>query len=509
MISAPDVRLTSVTLPNLDADVLVVAAWEDPAGLDVPGVTESVAREIGRARTQGELKGKPDEVLLLPTGVEHCPRLMLIGAGLRKDWSRDRLRRLASVGALAARQRGMRRVALAMPAGNEEVRSGVQAAVEGLLFAAFDGDTYKTSPREAAGLAELQVVVPAGLGGTGQALERGRIVGESVNLARALVNEPSNLLTPSRLADRAADAAAGAAIEVEVLDQDRITALGMGLLLGVARGSAEPPRLVSFRWQPPEPAPGGPVLGLVGKGVTFDTGGISIKAAEGMDRMKADMSGAAAVIAAMCAFGQLRPPVPVVGVIPLTENMPGGRAMKPGDVLTGASGKTVEVNNTDAEGRLILGDALWYAQQLGATHLVDVATLTGSCAVALGLITSGLMGAPDWFVEQVREAAARAGDRVWPLPLFDEYAEQIRSDIADVLNTGGRWGGAITAAMFLKEFSGGRPWAHLDIAGTAWADEPKPFQPKGPTGVGVRTLIELAFSAAGWQASPTAQKARD
>jgi leucyl aminopeptidase len=252
-----------------------------------------------------------------------------------------------------------------------------------------------------------------------------------------------------------------------------------------------------FRYEPPG-APVGPVLGLVGKGITFDTGGISIKPADGMERMKDDMAGGAAVACAMRAIALLKAPIRVIGVVPTTENMPGGRAIKPGDVLTSASGKTVEVINTDAEGRLVLGDGLWYARQLGATHLVDIATLTGACIVALGKITSGIFGAPMPWVEQVRRVADRAGDRVWPLPLFDEYRDQLKSDIADIMNTGGRPASSITAAMFLKEFAGGLPWVHLDIAGTAWAEEARPYLPKGPSGVGVRTLAELAFTSGDW-----------
>jgi leucyl aminopeptidase len=246
-------------------------------------------------------------------------------------------------------------------------------------------------------------------------------------------------------------------------------------------------------------APGAPVLGLVGKGVTFDTGGISIKPADGMERMKDDMAGGAAVICAMRAISLLKAPMNVIGIVPATENMPGGRAVKPGDVLTSASGKTVEVINTDAEGRLILGDALWYARELGATHLVDVATLTGAAVVALGKIASALFGRPTSWVDAVNHAAQIAGDRCWPMPLYDEYAEQLRSDIADMMNTGGRPAGACTAAMFLREFAGGVPWAHLDVAGTAWADEAKPWMPKGASGVAVRTLAELAFTSADWK----------
>jgi leucyl aminopeptidase len=300
-------------------------------------------------------------------------------------------------------------------------------------------------------------------------------------------------------ADRAVAIAKAAGLATEVLDEQRIASLKMGLLLGVARGSQEPPRLVVLRHDPPTPV-SNVVLGLVGKGITFDTGGISIKPAENMDKMKDDMSGGAAVICAMAAIARLNAPVRCIGIVPMTENMPGGKAVKPGDVLTSASGKTVEIINTDAEGRLILGDGLWYARELGATHLIDVATLTGACVVALGKTTSGLFGAPDAWVETVRQASARAGDRSWPLPVYDDYKEQLKSEIADFTNTGGRAGGAITAALFLKEFIGDKPWVHIDIAGTAWAEEPKPYQPKGATGVTVRTLAELALDVASWGA---------
>jgi leucyl aminopeptidase len=322
---------------------------------------------------------------------------------------------------------------------------------------------------------------------------RGRIIGESANLARALCQEPGNILTPRVFADRAAQMAAAAGLQAEILDEAAIAERGMGLLLAVARGSAEPPRVIVLR-HTPTGAPERPVLGLVGKGITFDTGGISIKPAEGMDRMKDDMAGGAAVLAAMRAMSLLNAPMRVVGVIPSTENMPGGRALKPGDVITGASGKTVEVNNTDAEGRLVLGDGLWLAQQLGATHLVDVATLTGACMVALGKVASGVFGAPDPWLHHVQQTALGVGERCWPLPIYEEYFEQLRSEIADMVNSGGRPAGAITAALFVREFTNGLPWVHVDIAGTAWADEAKPYQPKGPTGAMVGPLTELAFT---------------
>jgi leucyl aminopeptidase len=271
----------------------------------------------------------------------------------------------------------------------------------------------------------------------------------------------------------------------------------MGLLLGVARGSVEPPRVIVLRHDPPD-APPAPALALVGKGVTFDTGGISIKPADGMEKMKVDMAGGAAVIAALRAAALLRAPIRVIGVVPATENMPGGRAIKPGDVLRGAGGKTVEVVNTDAEGRLILGDGLWYAREQGATHVVDVATLTGACVVALGRLHSGIFGTPDAYVDAVRRIGLLTGDRCWPMPSTDDYFEQLKSDVADMSNTGGRPGGAVTAAVFLKQFAGDLPWAHLDIAGTAWADDARPWQMKGATGVAVRLLAEMALEPNSW-----------
>ena len=323
------------------------------------------------------------------------------------------------------------------------------------------------------------------------------MLGECTNIARQLANEPSNRLTTSVFADRAASISREGGLSVEVLDEKALAQLGMGMLLGVGQGSHEPPRLVVIRHEPAG-APARPVLGLVGKGITFDTGGISIKPAEGMDRMKDDMAGGAAVIGAMRAIAALKAPINVVGVIPIAENMPGGRAFRPGDVLKSASGKTVEVLNTDAEGRLILGDALWYAQKIGATHLVDIATLTGAISVALGKFTSGLFGTPPAWAEHVRTVAERAGDRCWPMPLYDEYRDLLKSDIADMVNTPGRYGGAITAALFLKEFTGGLPWAHMDIAGTAWVEDVRPYIPKGAAGIGIRTLAELAFTSDAW-----------
>ena len=348
-------------------------------------------------------------------------------------------------------------------------------------------------------LADVEVAGLGGGPGVEAALARGAILGEATNQARDLSNEPGNRLTPRIFAERGAALAAAAGLGVAVLDETRIAELKMGLLLSIAQGSQEPPRFLVLRHEPPG-AVSNVTLGLIGKGITFDTGGISIKPAENMDKMKDDMSGGAAVIGAMLAVARLKAPVRCLGLVPMSENMPDGLAIKPGDVLTSAEGKTVEILNTDAEGRLVLGDALWYARQLGATHLVDVATLTGACVVALGKSTTGLFGTPSTWVDAVHMASEAAGDRSWPMPVFDDYFEQLKSEIADFTNTGGRAGGAITGALFIKEFAGGLPWVHMDIAGTAWAEESKPYQPKGATGVAVRTLAELALAAKTWSA---------
>jgi leucyl aminopeptidase len=401
------------------------------------------------------------------------------------------------VGGLAARQRRLTRLAVVHRPGSVlRPDEAAQAMAEGVCLSNFEGASYKTSdlPCVLLDAAVLRVETAQPLDA---AVERGRVLGEYSNVARELANEPGNRLTPRIFADRASAIAHAAGLQVEVLDESRIAALNMGLLLGVARGSQEPPRVVVMRHEP-QGAARDVLLGLVGKGITFDTGGISIKPAENMDKMKDDMSGGAAVIAAMAAIARLKAPVRCVGVVPMTENMPGGKAVKPGDILTSAAGKTVEILNTDAEGRLILGDGVWYARELGATHLVDVATLTGACVVALGKSTTGLFGTPDAWVEEVRRASDRAGDRSWPMPVFDDYRELYKSEIADFANTGGRAGGAITGALFIKEFTGDVPWVHMDIAGTAWAEEAKPYQPKGATGVGVRTLAELALGAQAW-----------
>jgi leucyl aminopeptidase len=322
-------------------------------------------------------------------------------------------------------------------------------------------------------------------------MNEARIMGESQNFTRELVNEPSNRMTPTTLADHARKMAQEVGLKIEVYGGDKIQELKMGAFWGVAQGSDEPPALIVLRYEPAG-APATPVLGLVGKGVTFDTGGISIKPSDGMEKMKYDMAGGAAMLGAMRAIALLKPRVNVTCIVCATENMPSGKAQKPGDVQIAMSGKSIEIINTDAEGRLVLADGLFYARQLGCTHLVDAATLTGAVVVALGYVNAGVFANDEKLYERFNKALAKAGEKFWRMPLDDEYKDNIRSSIADIVNSGGRWGGAVNAAMFLKEFAEDTPWLHLDIAGTAWMEEAKPWIAKGPSGIAVRSLVELA-----------------
>ena len=494
--TTPDVSISGRRPDELDADLLVVPVFETTA--DDGWLDDGCGGALSRARASGEFRGKLYDTFVTPVVSPSWKtrRALLVGAGRQTEWSPERLRRVAATAGLYARQRHITRLAVAPGAGTIPTAVAAQVIAEGVCLANFDGGSYKTSNDKWGWLQSVEIALADGLQAQA-AVERGRVIGEFTNHARTFSNEPGNSLTPRVFAERAEGLAKAAGLSVEVLDEKRIAELKMGMLLGVARGSHEPPRLVVLRHEPKNALPG-VVLTFVGKGITFDTGGISIKPAQDMDRMKDDMSGGAAAICALAAIARLNVPVRCMAVVPMTENMPGGRAVKPGDVLVSAEGKTVEVLNTDAEGRLILGDALYYARQLGATHLVDLATLTGACVVALGKTTTGLFGAPDAWVDQVLRASDRAGDRSWPMPTFDDYKELFKSEIADFSNTGGRPAGAITAALFLKEFSGELPWVHLDIAGTAWAEDAKPYQPKGATGVGVRTLVELALDAGSW-----------
>ena len=485
---------------DVECDLLVVPVFEDDDLGDLTGLDEAAGGEVSRARATQEFRPKPSKIFVTRAGdgVWKAARVALVGVGPADAGAVDRLRTACAAALRAARRQRAGTVAVLLR-GALDAQHAARAAAEGLLLGSHADRRYKSGgDDDEPPVRRALVVFP---GPATAALERavnvGSVLGEAANRARELADAPGNALSPRLFAEQAETLAGASGVAVEVLDEAAIERLGMGLLLGVARGSAEPPRLIVMRHEPAG-APREPLLGLIGKGVTFDSGGISIKPADRMEQMKHDMAGGAAVVCAMRAIGRLAVPARVIGIVPATENMPGGRATRPGDVLTGASGKTVEVINTDAEGRLILADALWYAREQGATHLVDVATLTGAIVIALGHAASGLFGRPDNWVESVRQAAGRAGERLWPMPLYPEYDKQLRSETADLSNIGGRAGGACTAAAFLKAFAADVPWAHIDVAGTAWADEASAAQPKGATGAMVRTLAELAVAAGSW-----------
>ena len=417
-------------------------------------------------------------------------RVVVVGAGKRAEYDAERARNIASAGIKSLWKTDAKAAAIWVDGTGIGEPRAAQAAVEGATFAMWRPEAHrsKADDRRLPPLGTVSIVVD---GNVRDALRRGDAVGEAVNTARRMANEPANKMTPTIVAQEARALAKEAGVEIEVLDRKKCESLGMGSYLSVAQGSHQPPQFIVLRYK----GRGGKGfdLGMVGKGITFDSGGISIKPAEGMHHMKADMTGAASVIAAMGAIGKLKPKVNVIAVAPCTENLPGGGATKPGDVFTSMSGKTVEVINTDAEGRLVLVDGISYAQREGATRVVDVATLTGAIAVALGNHFSGLFGKPASFVEEVRATGAEAGDRLWPMPLTDEYRHEIKSDIADLTNSAGREGGAIKAAAFLDAaVEDGTEWAHLDIAGTYWSDKDRSHAPKGPQGPSVRTFVALA-----------------
>jgi leucyl aminopeptidase len=447
---------------------------------------QSVAADL---LASGELTGRPFEANLLhkPAGLK-AKRLLLIGGGGAKKFTSYDLRRIAGTAVRTLKSRGIRSFAFIAPPGIP-AEEAVRAIVEGALVGNFDPDYYR-SDRKDQKIDALTIVAGgnADHSALDKAAQEAQIIGESQNFTRDLVNEPSNRMTPTILADRAKKMCQEVGLKCEVYGADKIKELKMGAFWSVAQGSDEPPALIVMTYEPAG-APAKPVLGLVGKGITFDTGGISIKPADGMEKMKYDMAGGATMIGAMRAIALLKPKVKVIGIVCATENMPSGKAQKPGDVQIAMSGKSIEIINTDAEGRLVLADGLFYARQLGCTHLVDAATLTGAVVVALGYANVGAFANDDAIYERLLKANAEAGEKMWRLPLDDEYKENIKSTIADMVNSGGRWGGAINAAMFLKEFAEDTPWIHLDIAGTAWMEDQKPWIAKGPTGIALRSLV--------------------
>ncbi len=453
----------------------------------------------------GELTGKSlDMVLLHQVPGLAASRLLLVGAGKPEKFGSAELRKAAAAALRYLKNKGVRTIAFLLPS-SLSLSEAAQVVTEGALLGDYEADKYKTEKKDQK---EVDSFTIAGFSGDQQAevetaVRLGRIVAEAQNFTRDLVNEPSNALTPRILAERAQEMARQFGLEAEILDEKRIAELGMGAFLAVARGSDEPPRFIVLRYSPSVPAADLPVVGLVGKGITFDSGGISIKPAEGMEKMKYDMAGGAAMLGVMQAVAQLKLPFRIMAFVPATENLLSGRAQKPGDIQTTLSGKTIEVLNTDAEGRLVLADALTYAKRLGCTCLIDAATLTGAIVVALGNLNAGVFSSDSALLERFLASARAAGEKMWAMPLDDEYGELMKSTLADLKNISGqRGGGAITAAMFLKAFTEETPWLHLDIAGTAWLDDPKPWSARGASGIGVRTLIHFLTHYPGGEAAP-------
>jgi leucyl aminopeptidase len=499
-------ELSFANLAGIETELLAVLAADTQTSNEAGAkplpvlltADEAVQAAAAQVLASGEFKAGANETLLLhaPAGLG-AKRLLIVGVGKQAKATVNSVRAAAGTAVRFLKPRGIRELVFALPeAALLPPGPCVRAAVEGALVGDYDPDTYRSDRKD---LSVQSFILAAQAGSDQAALEaafaEGVIVGESQNFTRVLVNEPGNKLTPTILGRRAAEMAEEVGLKCAVHSTEKLHELKMGAFWSVSQGSEEPPALIVLRYQPAG-VNDGPVLGLVGKGITFDTGGISIKPSDKMELMKYDMAGGAAMLGAMRAIALLKPRVRVIGIVCAAENMPDGKAQKPGDLQTAMSGKTIEIINTDAEGRLVLADGLTYAKQLGATHLIDAATLTGAVVVALGTVNAGAFSNDDETFAKFDAALAASGEKFWRMPLGAEYAEQIKSDIGDIKNTGGRHGGAVTAAEFLKVFAEDTPWIHLDIAGTAWIEDSKPYIAKGPSGVAVRSILEWVRSYA-------------
>ena len=496
-----ELRVVAGDIAAQEVDAIVVNLFE---GVKQPGgATGAVDRALSGALTQliadGDLKGKAGEFVLVHTfGKLPAKRVVVAGLGKPESLDLDKVRKVSAEAARFLRRHNCKRAATIVHGagiGGLDPCDAAHALAEGAIMGLYRFQRHKRSkPDEDGELKELLVVeaAPARIKALEQGIEIGRIIAEATNLCRDLANEGSNNMTPTHMAEAAREVSERHGLEYRTYDREEMAEMGMGALLAVAQGSAQPPKFITMRYKAAHQKPDRPAIGLLGKGVTFDSGGISIKQAQGMENMKSDMSGGAAVIAAMGAIAQLKPPIDVVGIVPAAENMPSATAYKPGDIVKASNGKTIEVINTDAEGRMLLADALCWARTQGLSPLVDVATLTGACNVALGPYYSGVLSNDQKLADKVLAASKRAGELMWQLPLTDEFKELVKSDVADVRQTGtSNAGGAIAAAQMLHEFAEDTPWAHLDVAPTYRSDRDRGPLVKGPTGVAVRTLIAL------------------
>ncbi|MBC5805571.1 MAG: leucyl aminopeptidase [Candidatus Eremiobacter antarcticus] len=481
---------------SVKADALAIGIF---AGGNVAPAFKAIDGALGgllsEMRKTGELRGRDNDVQVLPAprklGVK---RLIVVGLGEQAAFEPGAVAKLAGLAVRTSSQRKLSKLAVLLPDMKiVSMEEAAENAAAGAVMATFNPAPYRSkSDSNPDAVAQVTFLCESGqnIKDVERAVERGAALGEAANAVREMVNLPSNDMTPTHLAERAKALGKQHGLKVTVLERADMKRLGMGSMLSVAAGAEEPPKVIAIEYRGGDASK--PTLGLVGKGVTFDTGGISLKPAQDMDAMKGDMAGGATVIGAMAAIARLKPKVNVVGVVCATDNMPSGRATKPGDIVRAMNGKSIEIINTDAEGRLVLADGLCYARELGATHLVDIATLTGAVVVALGNTTTGVMSNDREFVDLFHEASTPSGERYWELPLFPEYAELIKSPIADMKNSGGRAAGTIYGAMFLKEYVAQAPWIHLDIAGTSWTDRDAGHLVKGPTAVAMRPLVRLA-----------------
>jgi len=495
-----EIKVIVGDIAQIEADAIVVNLFE---GVEQPGgataaVDKALDGAISSLISRGGIKGKFGEVNIVHTFGKLPSRMVAIaGLGKSQDFNIDKIRGVVGEFCRALRKLNCHKIATILHGagmGGIELESSAEAIAEGALLGLYSFTKYKKPEYE--NIEEMLIVVreKEEVPSLEAAIGKGKLLASTTNSARDMVNEPANYMTPSQMAEAAKEMASKYSLEFKVFNREDMETMGMGALLGVAKGSNQPPKLITLSYKGDKRSE--KTLGLLGKGITFDSGGISIKPSEGMGDMKDDMAGAAAVMTALGVIAQLKLKINVTAIIPATENLPSGTALKPGDVLKASNGKTIEVISTDAEGRLILADALSYAQKLGLSPLIDLATLTGACRVALGTLYSGLFGNDQDLVDKVLRAAARTGERMWQMPMPEEYKEQNKSEIANVKNTGNRYGGAITAALFLSEFVDNTTWVHIDIAGTAFSNKESGYIIKGATGVGVRTLVELALSEA-------------
>ncbi|HET8781779.1 MAG TPA: leucyl aminopeptidase [Pyrinomonadaceae bacterium] len=488
-------------IEELDVQALAVAVFKNEKSDEgfIKKLDELSGGLVSSALDAEEFAGKEGETCyfhLVGNNKLKARRLLLVGAGDPDDYKLGQISQLVGTAVRSLRSKNAKSMAV-VPRASGDAEETAATAVQGAFIGLFDPDKYRTVEKEQKTIDRLVVVIEgADDGAVERGVEAGRIVGEAINFTRDLANEPGAYMTPTDMAERAREIANEFGLSVDVLDEARMEQEGMGSLLSVARGSDQPAKLIILKYTPAKAeSESSELLSFVGKGVTFDSGGISLKPGENMELMKYDMTGGATVLGAMRAIAQLKPPIPVLGVAPCTENLPSGKATKPGDVVKAMTGKTIEIINTDAEGRLILADAIAYAKKLGATKVIDMATLTGAVSIALGDVNAAVLGTDQELIDEIISAGKEVGEKFWQLPLDKEYSKQIKSDIADIKNVGGRKAGTITAAAFLKEFADGISWAHLDIAGTAWGDDAKPYRSKGPTGIAVRTLLRIVDRA--------------